>query len=119
MEFADQQAYDAYNPHPKHVAFVQNRWNREVEKFLEIDYASGFELVALKDHPHFGAKSARAASWRRTQSIAFRHHPIIHIVVAVYLEQQLPIRWVAGIAVTRAWAHSCSLSRFVFTGNPS
>ena len=38
MEFADQAAYDGYNNHPKHVAFVKNRWEREVEKFLEIDY---------------------------------------------------------------------------------
>ncbi len=38
MEFADQLAYDAYNRHPKHVAFVRDRWNREVEKFMEIDY---------------------------------------------------------------------------------
>ena len=38
MEFADQAAYDAYNVHPKHVKFVRERWDREVEKFLEIDY---------------------------------------------------------------------------------
>jgi hypothetical protein len=38
MEFADRGAYDAYDRHPRHVAFVQDRWNREVEKFLEIDY---------------------------------------------------------------------------------
>jgi hypothetical protein len=38
MEFADQAAYEAYNAHPKHVAFVRDRWNREVERFLEIDY---------------------------------------------------------------------------------
>ncbi|MDC9826139.1 Dabb family protein [Devosia sp. ZB163] len=38
MEFADQAAYDAYNAHPKHVKFVRERWEREVEKFLEIDY---------------------------------------------------------------------------------
>ena len=38
MEFADQKAYDTYDKHPKHVNFVQDRWNREVEKFLEIDY---------------------------------------------------------------------------------
>ena len=38
MEFADRKAYDAYDKHPKHVNFVQDRWNREVEKFLEIDY---------------------------------------------------------------------------------
>ncbi len=38
MEFADQKAYDKYNSHPDHVAFVQNRWLKEVEDFLEIDY---------------------------------------------------------------------------------
>ena len=38
MEFADQAAYDAYNVHPKHVKFVEERWKREVERFLEIDY---------------------------------------------------------------------------------
>ena len=26
MEFADQSAYDGYNEHPTHVAFVQERW---------------------------------------------------------------------------------------------
>ena len=38
MEFADQKAYDAYDRHPRHVAFVQDRWNREVDAFMEIDY---------------------------------------------------------------------------------
>jgi heme-degrading monooxygenase HmoA len=38
MEFADKAAYDAYDRHPRHVAFVQDRWNREVDSFLEIDY---------------------------------------------------------------------------------
>jgi hypothetical protein len=38
MEFANQAAYDGYNTHPKHVKFVQERWEREVQKFLEIDY---------------------------------------------------------------------------------
>jgi hypothetical protein len=38
MEFANQQAYTQYNNHPDHVAFVQNRWIREVEDFLEIDF---------------------------------------------------------------------------------
>ena len=38
MEFKDQAAYDAYNVHPKHVKFVKERWEREVERFLEIDY---------------------------------------------------------------------------------
>lgn len=38
MEFADQKAYDGYNRHPKHVAFVRDRWDREVDAFMEIDY---------------------------------------------------------------------------------
>ena len=38
MEFANQQMYDQYNNHPDHVAFVQQRWLKEVEDFLEIDY---------------------------------------------------------------------------------
>jgi Stress responsive A/B Barrel Domain len=39
MEFAGRQAYDAYNTHPDHVRFVEERWLPEVEDFLEIDYA--------------------------------------------------------------------------------
>lgn len=39
MEFDDQAAYDVYNRHPDHVAFVRNRWLREVDTFMEIDYA--------------------------------------------------------------------------------
>jgi hypothetical protein len=38
MEFADQAAYDGYNVHPDHVAFVRDHWVPEVEAFLEIDY---------------------------------------------------------------------------------
>jgi len=38
MEFADQAAYDRYNVHPDHVAFVRDHWVPEVEAFLEIDY---------------------------------------------------------------------------------
>lgn len=38
MEFEDQAAYDAYNTHPFHVAFVQERWKVEVSDFMEIDY---------------------------------------------------------------------------------
>ena len=38
MEFSDQAAYDSYNGHPKHVAFVRDRWVPEVEAFMEIDY---------------------------------------------------------------------------------
>lgn len=38
MTFADQTAYDAYNNHPDHVAFVQDVWLKEVVDFQEIDY---------------------------------------------------------------------------------
>ena len=38
MEFADQAAYDAYNAHPQHVQFVEERWLNEVVDFLEVDY---------------------------------------------------------------------------------
>src|SRR5438094_7910437 len=40
MEFADQSAYTAYNEHPDHVAFVEQRWLPEVADFLEIDFAA-------------------------------------------------------------------------------
>jgi len=40
MEFADQQAYDSYNVHPVHVAFVADRWIPEVEDFAETDYVA-------------------------------------------------------------------------------
>ena len=40
MEFADQAAYDIYNAHPDHTAFVQGRWIPEVSKFLEIDFVA-------------------------------------------------------------------------------
>jgi hypothetical protein len=38
MEFADRAAYDIYNDHPIHVAFVRDRWKTEVSDFMEIDY---------------------------------------------------------------------------------
>lgn len=38
MEFAGPAAYAAYNEHPDHVRFVQERWLREVATFLEVDY---------------------------------------------------------------------------------
>jgi heme-degrading monooxygenase HmoA len=40
MEFSDRRAYDAYNDHPAHVQFVQERWLPEVEDFLELDYTA-------------------------------------------------------------------------------
>jgi hypothetical protein len=38
MEFADQAAYAAYNEHPDHERFVEERWLVDVADFLEIDY---------------------------------------------------------------------------------
>jgi len=38
MKFESQSAYDAYNEHPVHTAFVKDRWEVEVVDFLEIDY---------------------------------------------------------------------------------
>ena len=43
MEFAGDAAYQGYNTHPAHVAFVRDRWVPEVAGFMEIDY------VALPD----------------------------------------------------------------------
>ncbi len=40
MEFASRAAYDAYNGHPDHVAFVRDRWDVEVTDFMEIDLAA-------------------------------------------------------------------------------
>lgn len=39
MVFDTQADYEAYNAHPQHVAFVENRWEKEVVQFLEIDYS--------------------------------------------------------------------------------
>lgn len=39
MEFADAPASQAYNEHPDHARFVQERWMPEVAEFMEIDYA--------------------------------------------------------------------------------
>jgi heme-degrading monooxygenase HmoA len=38
MELADDATYAAYNTHPDHVQFVEERWLPEVADFLEIDY---------------------------------------------------------------------------------
>lgn len=38
MEFAGPAAYKAYNEHPDHVRFVEERWQSEVADFLEVDY---------------------------------------------------------------------------------
>jgi hypothetical protein len=39
MEFADQGAYDGYNAHPLHRAFVETVWLPTVTSFLESDFA--------------------------------------------------------------------------------
>lgn len=38
MEFSNKVDYDSYNQNPLHVAFVNERWNAEVTRFLEIDF---------------------------------------------------------------------------------
>jgi hypothetical protein len=38
MIFADQQAYQDYNNHPIHMAFVGDRWQTEVTAFQELDF---------------------------------------------------------------------------------
>lgn len=38
MVFNSMDDYEAYNAHPLHIDFVENRWMKEVEKFLEIDF---------------------------------------------------------------------------------
>ena len=40
MIFSDKIAYEAYNNHPDHIAFVENRWKKEIARFLEIDFMS-------------------------------------------------------------------------------
>jgi Stress responsive A/B Barrel Domain len=38
MYFGDQSAYDGYNNHPDHLAFVNDVWLPNVADFLELDY---------------------------------------------------------------------------------
>jgi hypothetical protein len=38
MVFKDEKAYKTYNDHTDHVDFVENRWMKEVTRFLEIDF---------------------------------------------------------------------------------
>jgi len=37
MVFDDQAAYDAYDAHPDHRGFVEDRWQAEVATFQELD----------------------------------------------------------------------------------
>lgn len=45
MVFESNEDYEAYNAHPLHVKFVEERWVTEVEKFLEIDYQKHVTVV--------------------------------------------------------------------------
>ena len=38
MVFDCKADYDSYSNHPDHLSFVENRWKKEVEKFMEIDF---------------------------------------------------------------------------------
>lgn len=38
MVFSHKDDYQTYNEHPDHVAFVEERWKKEVSDFLEIDF---------------------------------------------------------------------------------
>ena len=38
MEFSSQDLYDRYTNHPDHISFVKNKWLKEVDDFMEIDY---------------------------------------------------------------------------------
>lgn len=40
MRFADGAAYQAYNDHPTHVAFVRDRWQADVADFQELDFVA-------------------------------------------------------------------------------
>ena len=40
IEFASQEDYTAYNEHPDHAAFVEERWKKEVARFQEIDFVN-------------------------------------------------------------------------------
>ncbi|BDF58554.1 hypothetical protein CE91St36_13710 [Christensenellaceae bacterium] len=38
FDFMTQADYDAYNQIPEHLAFIEERWNKEVSDFMEIDF---------------------------------------------------------------------------------
>ena len=46
MVFADEAAYAAYNDHPDHVTFVQQRWQVEVDDFSEFDFIEATDGAA-------------------------------------------------------------------------
>jgi hypothetical protein len=38
MEFDDKESYEKYSNHPVHMDYVNQRWFKEVEGYLEIDF---------------------------------------------------------------------------------
>jgi heme-degrading monooxygenase HmoA len=38
MIFASKDAYTTYSNHSEHISFVEDRWKKEVTRFLEIDF---------------------------------------------------------------------------------
>jgi hypothetical protein len=38
MFFKNRDAYTSYNNHSDHISFVEDRWKKEVTRFLEIDF---------------------------------------------------------------------------------
>ena len=40
MVFNDDIEYEEYNKHPVHQSFVEERWKKEVQRFLEIDFTA-------------------------------------------------------------------------------
>jgi hypothetical protein len=40
MVFSSRADYEKYNTHPDHVGFVEQRWKKEVSRFLEIDFVT-------------------------------------------------------------------------------
>jgi hypothetical protein len=40
MWFADDAAYESYNNHPAHTAFVRDRWEADVSDFQELDFVA-------------------------------------------------------------------------------
>ncbi len=38
MEFDNKSTHETYAKHPTHVEYVEQRWLKEVERFLEIDF---------------------------------------------------------------------------------
>ena len=54
MYFDDQSAYDRYNNHPDHLAFVNEMWLPNVADFLELDY--------VRDEPARSSNPSTAAA---------------------------------------------------------